>query len=104
MNKTLIILFILIMIYLIITKSSNFKTLISTFLYSSSQAIKKIQGRWNNMKNMVIETIGGIGILIGIYLFVKNFNGTVSIIKAISTPSISVIKTLQGRWKWCNLI
>jgi hypothetical protein len=49
------------------------------------------------MKNMVVEITGGIGVLIGIYLFVSNFNGTVAILNALSTPSIEMVKTLQGR-------
>ena len=45
----------------------------------------------------MLEIFTGIGILIGIYLFVNNFKGTVNIINALSTPSIKMVKTLQGR-------
>jgi hypothetical protein len=49
------------------------------------------------MKSMILEVAGGIGVLIGIYLFVSNFSGTVAIINAIANPSVSMVKTLQGR-------
>jgi len=46
---------------------------------------------------MLMETIGGIGLLIGIYLFLVNFKGTVAILNAIAKPSIDMVETLQGR-------
>ncbi len=49
------------------------------------------------MKGTILEILSGIGILIGIYLFVANFKGTVSILNAISKPSIDMVETLQGR-------
>jgi hypothetical protein len=49
------------------------------------------------MKNMILEVTAGIGVLIGIYLFVANFQGTVAIINAIADPSVKMVKTLQGR-------
>jgi len=49
------------------------------------------------MKSSVLEVVSGAFVLIGIYLFVKNFNGTVSIINALFSNSVSGIKALQGR-------
>jgi len=49
------------------------------------------------MKSTVLEVVSGVFVLIGIYLFVKNFNGTVSIINALFSNSVSGIKALQGR-------
>ncbi|MCU5087553.1 hypothetical protein OCA23_30290 [Bacillus cereus] len=45
----------------------------------------------------VFDVVAGIGILIGIYLFLSNGKQTVSVINAIAGNSISGIKTLQGR-------
>lgn len=47
--------------------------------------------------NKIFDVISGMGILIAIYLFVKNWNGTVKIINALSKPSIELVETLQGR-------
>lgn len=49
------------------------------------------------MKSTVLEVVSGVFVLIGIYLFVKNFNGTVSIINSLFSNSVSGIKALQGR-------
>ena len=45
----------------------------------------------------IVEIISGIGVLIAIYLFVSNADGTASIIKQLGASSSSMIKTLQGR-------
>lgn len=45
----------------------------------------------------VFDVLAGIGILIGIYLFIANWNGTVKIIDTLATNAISGVKTLQGR-------
>ena len=47
--------------------------------------------------NRVFDTLSGIGILIGIYLFLNNGSATTSIIKTIAENTTSGIKTLQGR-------
>jgi hypothetical protein len=47
--------------------------------------------------NRVFEVISGIGILIGIYLFLKNGAQTASIIQSIAQNANEGIKTLQGR-------
>jgi len=47
--------------------------------------------------NKVFEVISGIGILIALYLFLKNYKATTSIIGSISSNSINGIKVLQGR-------
>lgn len=41
--------------------------------------------------------ISGIGLLIGIYLFLANGNATVNIINSVSRNAVSGIKVLQGR-------
>jgi len=43
------------------------------------------------------DVLSGMGILIGIYLFLSNGNYTVRIIQTIASNSISGIKALQGR-------
>jgi hypothetical protein len=45
----------------------------------------------------LMGVFGGVGILIGIYLFVYNGDRTVQIINALANPAITSIKTLQGR-------
>lgn len=45
----------------------------------------------------IMSIFGGIFILIAIYLLIINFKGTVAVINALSQPSLSAIKTLQGR-------
>jgi hypothetical protein len=47
--------------------------------------------------NKVFDVLAGIGILIGIYLFLANGNQTVSIINSIASNTTSGIKVLQGR-------
>lgn len=47
--------------------------------------------------NKIFDVIAGIFVLIGIYLFITNFQGTTSIINTIASNSIQGIKTLQGR-------
>lgn len=49
------------------------------------------------MKTIIADTIAGIGLLIGIYLFLSKANETRTIINAIATNSVSGIKVLQGR-------
>lgn len=48
------------------------------------------------MRN-IITIITGMGFLIMIYLFLSNFNASVSIINAIGKNTTAGIKTLQGR-------
>lgn len=43
------------------------------------------------------SALTGIGILIGIFLFLRFGNTTVSIIQTIAKNSVDGIKTLQGR-------
>jgi hypothetical protein len=47
--------------------------------------------------NRMFDIISGMGILIAIYLFVKNFNGTVKIINALAGNSTKMVEVLQGR-------
>jgi hypothetical protein len=47
--------------------------------------------------NKLFDVIAGMGILIGIYLFVRNFNGTVKIINALGGNTTKVVEVLQGR-------
>ena len=47
----------------------------------------------------VFKIIGGIGVLIGIYLFLSNGQQTVKIINAIASNSVTGIQVLQGREK-----
>ena len=49
------------------------------------------------MKTILADTIAGIGLLIGIFLFLNNGSATTSIINSIATNSVSGIKVLQGR-------
>jgi len=49
------------------------------------------------MKATVIEIISGAFVLIGIYLFVKNWQGTTKVIQTIASNSIQGIRVLQGR-------
>jgi len=49
------------------------------------------------MKATVIEIVSGAFILVGIYLFVKNWQGTTKVIQTIAGNSIQGIKVLQGR-------
>lgn len=43
------------------------------------------------------NVLTGIGILIGIFLFLRYGNTTVGIIQSIASNSVAGIKTLQGR-------
>jgi hypothetical protein len=43
------------------------------------------------------KVIGGIGVLIAIYLFVANADKTSKVISTIASNSIKGISTLQGR-------
>lgn len=45
----------------------------------------------------VLTVAAGIGMLIGIYLFLNNSKASVSIIDSISKNTTAGIKTLQGR-------
>ena len=47
--------------------------------------------------NKVFEVISGIGILIALFLFLRNYKATTSIISSMSSNAISGIKVLQGR-------
>lgn len=49
------------------------------------------------MTNKIFDVVAGIGILIAIYLFLKNYKATTSIITSMASNSIKGIKTLQGR-------
>lgn len=49
------------------------------------------------MKGAVVEILSGMGILIAIFLFLNNADGTVSIIKTLGTSTSSTVRTLQGR-------
>lgn len=45
----------------------------------------------------LVEIISGMGILIGIFLFLNNGSATVNIINSIAGNATQGIKTLQGR-------
>ena len=47
--------------------------------------------------NQIVTVLSGIGVLIGIYLFLSKGTQTVNIIDTIAENSIKGIKTLQGR-------
>lgn len=47
--------------------------------------------------NKIFDVIGGIGILIAIYLFLSQSKATTSIISSMASNATSGIKTLQGR-------
>lgn len=47
--------------------------------------------------NRVFDVIGGIGLLIMLYLVLINGKQTTSIINSIASNSVAGIKTLQGR-------
>ena len=47
--------------------------------------------------SMISKLLAGTGILIAIYLFVKNANGTASIIDTLGGVYADGVKTLQGR-------
>lgn len=50
------------------------------------------------MKDL-LTIVSGIGLLIGIYLFVKNGDQTIKIIDSIGKNATAGISTLQGREK-----
>jgi hypothetical protein len=45
----------------------------------------------------VMDIVSGVGILIGIYLFLSRGDSSVKIIDTIAKNSVDGIKTLQGR-------
>lgn len=45
----------------------------------------------------VMQVLTGIGFLIGIFLFLNNYQGATSIISSIAMNTNQSIKTLQGR-------
>jgi hypothetical protein len=47
--------------------------------------------------NKIFDVVAGIGLLIAIYLFLRNYKATTSIISTFSSNAIKGIKTLQGR-------
>lgn len=47
--------------------------------------------------NTISKLLAGTGVLIAIYLFVKNASGTASIIDTLGGVYSSGVKTLQGR-------
>ena len=47
--------------------------------------------------NHLSEWLSGIGLLIFVYLILRNGDETVDIIRAIASSGTSAIKTLQGR-------
>lgn len=47
--------------------------------------------------NKVFDVIGGIGLLIMLYLVLINGKQTTSIINSLASNSVKGIKTLQGR-------
>lgn len=49
------------------------------------------------MKSTVLEVVSGAFVLIGIFLFVNNFKGTVAIINALFGKSIEGVRALQGK-------
>ena len=49
------------------------------------------------MGGKVAMVLSGTGILIGMYLILKNSSATVSVIKQLGSTYTSSVKTLQGR-------
>lgn len=45
----------------------------------------------------VFDVLAGIGVLIGIYLFLANYTATTAIISTFASNATQGIKTLQGR-------
>lgn len=43
------------------------------------------------------KIVAGIGTLIAIYLFLNNYEASVSIVRELGSSSTSMVKTLQGR-------
>lgn len=59
--------------------------------------IKKIKEKGFCSMNDIIKIVSGIGVLIAIYLFVKNSDSTAKIINSFAYNSVQGIKALQGR-------
>lgn len=49
--------------------------------------------------NNIVKILGGIGILVAIYLFLANGKQTVNIVNSIAENTIDGIQVLQGREK-----
>jgi hypothetical protein len=49
------------------------------------------------MSNKIFDVIGGIGVLIAIFLFLNNGGATTKIISSLASNATAGIKTLQGR-------
>jgi len=49
------------------------------------------------MRATITEIVGGVFVLVGIYLFVVNFTGTAQIIRTLGSQSVAGIRALQGR-------
>ena len=49
--------------------------------------------------NQLASILGGIGVLIAIYLFLSNADDTAKIINSVASNSINGIQVLQGRSK-----
>lgn len=49
------------------------------------------------MKMTIMEICSGMGILIGIYLFLAHGDATVEVIRQLGTSTNGTIKALQGR-------
>ena len=47
--------------------------------------------------SLIAKLLSGTGILIGIYLLVKNSQGAVNIIDSLGSVYVNGVKTLQGR-------
>lgn len=47
--------------------------------------------------NNFYKIVAGVGLLIGMFLVLSNFQASTSIINTLGTQGISGIKTLQGR-------
>lgn len=45
----------------------------------------------------VVKVLTGIGLLIGIYLFLNNWTGTVAVINGLGSQTWKGVSTLQGR-------
>ena len=43
------------------------------------------------------KVLAGIGTLIAIFLFLNNYQASVSIVRQLGSSSTSMVKTLQGR-------
>ncbi|MBQ7289031.1 MAG: hypothetical protein IJW78_04805 [Clostridia bacterium] len=45
----------------------------------------------------IYKIVAGMGTLIAIYLFLNNYQASVSIVRQLGSSSTSMVKTLQGR-------